>query len=130
MLLHFCSFSLTISHEVNYDYNNYRIRAILPPISITVTILMTSIDRINPIYTPSQHTAVCVVKPYRGVASDGVYLCHNLREAKESFFSLFQKPQFGGGMNEAVLIQVCFYFYSSSVNVSLSRFPKKLNFPR
>lgn len=47
------------------------------------------------------------MKPYRGVASDGVYLCRSKEQAKEGFDSLFEQPQFGGGINEAVLIQVC-----------------------
>ena len=47
------------------------------------------------------------MKPYRGVASDGVYLCRSKEQAKEGFESLFEQPQFGGGVNEAVLIQVC-----------------------
>lgn len=47
------------------------------------------------------------MKPYRGVASDGVYLCRSKEQAKEGFDSLFEQPQFGGGVNEAVLIQVC-----------------------
>ena len=51
---------------------------------------------------------MCVVKPYRGVASDGVFLCRNKEAARESFDALFGQPQFGGGLNEAVLIQVCF----------------------
>jgi biotin carboxylase len=49
---------------------------------------------------------VCVVKPYRGVASDGVYLCRSKQAAKEGFEALLGQPQFGGGLNEAVLIQV------------------------
>lgn len=57
--------------------------------------------------TVCEQAAVCVVKPYRGVASDGVFLCRNKETAKESFDALFGQPQFGGGLNEAVLIQVC-----------------------
>lgn len=49
---------------------------------------------------------MCVVKPYRGVASDGVYLCRSKQAAKEGFEALLGQPQFGGGLNEAVLIQV------------------------
>lgn len=47
----------------------------------------------------------CVIKPYRGVASDGVYLCRTIQEAKFAFESLHGQPQFGGGSNDAVLIQ-------------------------
>eukprot|EP01038_Epipyxis_sp_PR26KG_P006279 gene6279-8646_t len=48
---------------------------------------------------------LCVIKPYRGDASDGVFLCKNLEEAETAFGKLFNKPKFGGGINEAVLIQ-------------------------
>jgi biotin carboxylase len=47
----------------------------------------------------------CVVKPYRGVASDGVFLCRGFEEARKAFKALHKKPQFGGGINEAVLVQ-------------------------
>jgi predicted ATP-grasp superfamily ATP-dependent carboligase len=47
----------------------------------------------------------CVIKPFRGVASDGVFLCHDLVEAERAFNQLHQKPQYGGGVNDGVLIQ-------------------------
>lgn len=47
----------------------------------------------------------CIVKPYRGVASDGVYLCESFEDVEVAFNSLFGKPKYGGGANEAVLIQ-------------------------
>eukprot|EP01041_Mallomonas_annulata_P005443 gene5443-10923_t len=47
----------------------------------------------------------CVVKPYRGVASDGVFLCHSEEEVSTAFKTLFKQPKFGGGINDAVLIQ-------------------------
>jgi hypothetical protein len=47
----------------------------------------------------------CVVKPYRGVASDGVFCCNNLIEAQSAFQALIGQPQYGGGVNDAVLIQ-------------------------
>ena len=47
----------------------------------------------------------CVIKPYRGVASDGVSLCNSMEEARQAFDRLYMKPQFGGGLNERVLIQ-------------------------
>ena len=47
----------------------------------------------------------CIVKPYRGVASDGVFCCSNLIEARSAFETLIGQPQYGGGMNDAVLIQ-------------------------
>ena len=47
----------------------------------------------------------CVVKPYRGVASDGVFLCASLEEAKHAFAKLHQQPRFGGGVNDKVLVQ-------------------------
>lgn len=49
----------------------------------------------------------CVIKPYRGVASDGVFRCKNLSEAQKAFTALYNKPQYGGGINEAVLVQEC-----------------------
>jgi hypothetical protein len=51
-------------------------------------------------------SAECVVKPFRGVASDGVFLCRDKEQARIGFESLIRQPQFGGGINEAVLIQV------------------------
>lgn len=47
----------------------------------------------------------CVLKPYRGVASDGVYLVQNEDELRQSFDLLFNKPKFGGGVNDQVLMQ-------------------------
>jgi len=47
----------------------------------------------------------CVVKPYRGVASDGVFCCSSLIEAQGAFQALIGQPQYGGGVNDAVLIQ-------------------------
>jgi len=47
----------------------------------------------------------CVVKPYRGVASDGVFCCNNIIEAQCAFDSLIGRSQYGGGINDAVLIQ-------------------------
>ena len=46
-----------------------------------------------------------VVKPYRGVASDGVYLANTISKASEAFYSLIGKPKYAGGINDAVLIQ-------------------------
>lgn len=47
----------------------------------------------------------CIVKPRRGVASEGVFLCENLDQAEAAFKRLFGKAQYGGGTNKAVLIQ-------------------------
>ncbi len=47
----------------------------------------------------------CVIKPYRGVASDGVALCEGLGQAHAAFHALLKRPRYGGGLNEAVLIQ-------------------------
>jgi len=47
----------------------------------------------------------CIVKPCRGVASDGVFLCKGLDEAKNAFGSLLNKAKYGGGINECVLVQ-------------------------
>lgn len=47
----------------------------------------------------------CVVKPYRGVASDGVYLCTSETEITEAFSTLINAIKYGGGINEAVLVQ-------------------------
>ena len=60
-----------------------------------------------------------MVKPYRGVASDGVFLCRDKQAAKESFDALFGQPQFGGGMNEAVLIQVSYNRFIAVTSHSL-----------
>jgi hypothetical protein len=46
-----------------------------------------------------------IIKPYRGVASDGVYLANTLSKASEAFYSLIGKPKYAGGVNDAVLIQ-------------------------
>ena len=47
----------------------------------------------------------CIVKPYRGVASDGVFLCDSSEQAKFSFEKLKDANTYGGGTNEKVLIQ-------------------------
>jgi hypothetical protein len=36
-----------------------------------------------------------------------VFLCRDKEQARRGFESLIRQPQFGGGINEAVLIQVC-----------------------
>ena len=41
----------------------------------------------------------------RGVASDGVYLCCTLEEVSRALSALLGKPKYGGGVNEAVLVQ-------------------------
>lgn len=46
-----------------------------------------------------------VVKPYRGVASDGVFKAGSLHEARQAFESLLGGARFGGGANDAVLLQ-------------------------
>ncbi len=46
-----------------------------------------------------------IIKPYRGVASDGVYLANTISKASEAFYSLIGKPKYAGGINDAVLIQ-------------------------
>ena len=47
----------------------------------------------------------CVIKPYRGVASDGVFLCDSKEQARDSFRKLKGANTYGGGINEKVLIQ-------------------------
>ena len=47
----------------------------------------------------------CVVKPYRGVASDGVSLCDTMEHARSCFEKLKGANTYGGGINEKVLIQ-------------------------
>jgi hypothetical protein len=54
----------------------------------------------------------CVVKPYRGVASDGVYCCETMEEASAAFEALIGSPQYGGGVNDAVLVQVRYTQYA------------------
>jgi hypothetical protein len=70
------------------------------------------------------NTKICVVKPYRGVASDGnacfdyycvilnascliagVFKCTNIDEAMKAFENLNRKPLYGGGLSEGVLVQ-------------------------
>lgn len=50
-------------------------------------------------------TTRCVVKPFRGVASDGVYLCNTKEEARHHFEKLQGAHTYGGGINDKVLIQ-------------------------
>jgi biotin carboxylase len=47
----------------------------------------------------------CVMKPYIGVASDGVYKCKSRKELEKAFADLYQHPRYGGGINDAVLLQ-------------------------
>lgn len=46
-----------------------------------------------------------VIKPCRGVASDGVYLCRSKTEAETAFKNLLGKPRYEGGRNEEVVVQ-------------------------
>eukprot|EP01031_Cornospumella_fuschlensis_P033153 gene33153-40111_t len=48
---------------------------------------------------------LCIIKPARGVASDGVFLCRGLQQAEEKFRWLLNAPQYGGGLNQQVLVQ-------------------------
>jgi gamma-glutamylcyclotransferase (GGCT)/AIG2-like uncharacterized protein YtfP len=57
--------------------------------------------------SPSSPT-YCVVKPCRGVASDDVYFCKNLKDVEEAFLKIHHTPIFGdasGEKHESVLIQ-------------------------
>jgi len=49
----------------------------------------------------------CIIKPCRGVASDGVHLCSSLADARAKFSSLLGSPKYGsvGEQQEAVLVQ-------------------------
>lgn len=47
----------------------------------------------------------CVIKPLRGVASDGVYLSRDIQSAEEAFLKLINQPRYEGGTNEAVVVQ-------------------------
>lgn len=46
-----------------------------------------------------------VVKPQRGAASGDVYVCQTIEEAKAAFESILHAPTYGGGLNDAVLLQ-------------------------
>ncbi len=46
-----------------------------------------------------------VVKPVRGAASGDVYVCMTMAEAKAAFDAILNAPTYGGGLNEAVLVQ-------------------------
>ena len=50
---------------------------------------------------------LCVLKPCIGVASEGVHKCKNLDEVRAAFQSLIIKPKYGGGLNEALVVQEC-----------------------
>eukprot|EP01041_Mallomonas_annulata_P000835 gene835-1626_t len=47
----------------------------------------------------------CVLKPVRGVASDGVFLCDTLDDARTAFHLLLGAATYGGGRNTEVLLQ-------------------------
>ncbi|KAJ1458735.1 ATP-grasp domain-containing protein [Pelagophyceae sp. CCMP2097] len=49
--------------------------------------------------------ASIIVKPARGVGSDGVRLCAGVEEAKLAFRKLHDTHRYGGGSNDAVLAQ-------------------------
>ena len=51
----------------------------------------------------------CVLKPCIGVASEGVFKCNNLDEVRNAFQNLYMKPKYGGGINEAVVVQECLH---------------------
>lgn len=50
-------------------------------------------------------TPLAVVKPARGAASGDVYVCQTAEEAKAAFDAILNAPTYGGGVNEAVLVQ-------------------------
>ena len=52
-------------------------------------------------------THMCVMKPNRGVATDGVYLCSSKEEAKRAFHKILSLPTYGevNVKNDAVLVQ-------------------------
>jgi len=50
-----------------------------------------------------------ILKPVRGVASDGVYLCQSLLEARDAFQLLLGAPTYAGGRNTEILIQQFVY---------------------
>ena len=52
-----------------------------------------------------KHKKSVIVKPVRGVASDGVYHCSSLSEAKLAFDLLLGAITYGGGRNKEVLVQ-------------------------
>jgi hypothetical protein len=66
---------------------------------------MEAREFITELWSSSDSTTACVVKPCRGVASDGVSLCRSLDEAEAAFHRLFGKARYGGGRNSAVLVQ-------------------------
>jgi biotin carboxylase len=51
------------------------------------------------------NTNICVVKPHRGVASDGVHLCFSEAQAQRAFDKLLGISTYGGGRNDKVLVQ-------------------------
>jgi hypothetical protein len=48
---------------------------------------------------------LAVVKPTRGAASGDVYVCGTVEEARAAFEAILNAPTYGGGVNEAVLVQ-------------------------
>lgn len=54
-----------------------------------------------------QQPVACVLKPCIGVASEGVHKCLNFKEVKNAFQKLYLKPKYGGGLNEALVVQEC-----------------------
>lgn len=71
--------------------------------------LVSSIDDAlefaNKLWGDNELIRRCIIKPYRGVASDGVYLCSSDDDIRHAFSSLYGKPKYGGGVNDYVLIQ-------------------------
>jgi hypothetical protein len=59
----------------------------------------------NPKISENKNGFRVVVKPYRGVASDGVSLCRSIEEVKVAFSALLNTPKYGGGKLDKVLVQ-------------------------
>ena len=66
---------------------NWDLPTRLPPTTTTTT------DGVRPDNTITKQQSPCVMKPYTGVASDGVYKCHNYNDILTSFHKLYNKPK-------------------------------------
>ena len=53
----------------------------------------TTTNSVRPDNTITKQQSPCVIKPYTGVASDGVHKCHNYDDILAAFHKLYNKPK-------------------------------------
>lgn len=69
---------------------------------------LAQLQEVRPISLAEEEASavpLAVVKPARGAASGDVCVCYTVEEARAAFDAVLGAPTYGGGVNEAVLVQ-------------------------